>query len=278
MAVTNHHKPRCIVLPFQDPDSPGMGLALHFLLGNVLAVHIGFKECWFGWRTAKLFLKPDSLRQYCQGRARELDLQRISAAQDVQCWMHGRVDADTVALRFFDARAEAFREPENCTITLNDHLVGFRQCALNLLDRRGYPMLEHRWPMGLWPEIISPEGLRMVGRALEAFYFHSAYGDRSAIDLAPFAAAVVAAPESFMAHDLLGWAHYRRQDRVGAKASFLRALALNPDAIGPMAGLMGSAILEKDRDSALYWAARKAQTRAEDVTAAVEKTRNKLQP
>lgn len=273
-----HDRPRCIVLPLQDSDSPGMGLALHFLLGNVIAANISFRECWFGWRVASIFPEPDGLKQYCQGGMGEFDLQAISEAQDVQCWLHGRVNNGTAVLHVFNARSDTFDTPEKCAITPTDHLVGFRQCALNLLSNCGYPISRQRQAMALWPENIGPDGLRLVGRALDVFYTYSAYGVEETIQLDPFEAAVKAAPESFMAHNLLGWAHYRRQNAAQAKTSFLRALVLSPDAIGPMAGLAGCAVLENDRESALYWAARKAQTHADDVAAAVEKTRKKFQP
>ena len=57
-------RPQCIVLPFQ-PDSlqdfNGVGLALHFLLGNVMVLHTGLKECWFGWRVNKIFPEETDL-------------------------------------------------------------------------------------------------------------------------------------------------------------------------------------------------------------------------
>ena len=49
---------QCIVLPLrtESHDSfDGTGLALHFLLGNVLVLHTGLKEMWFGWRVKKIF-------------------------------------------------------------------------------------------------------------------------------------------------------------------------------------------------------------------------------
>lgn len=269
-------KPRCIVLPLQDQDSAGIGLALHFLLGNVIAAHTAFKECWFGWRAAKIFPQPEALKRYCHGLTRELDLLPISREQDVRCWVMGWMDADGARLRLVDARVNMSQRSEACSFSFQDHLVGFRQCFLNLLDSCGFPLSPQRWPMALWPEYIGRQGLRLVGRALEAFYLHSAYAAQAPFDLSPFQAALKSSPESFMAHNLLGWALYRRQDTAQAKASFSKALALNPAAIGPMAGLIRCAVLEKDLESTLHWTARKAQVREHDVSAAMEKARGKV--
>ena len=188
----------------------------------------------------------------------------------------GWMDADRARLRFVDARTDTPQPPEACSFSYEDHLVGFRQCFLNLLDSCGFPLAPQRWPMALWPEYIGRQGLRLVGRALEAFYLHSAYAAQAPIDLSPFQAALESAPESFMAHNLLGWALYRRQNSAQAKASFLKALAQNPAATGPMAGLIRCAVLEKDLESTLHWTARKAQVRGQDVSVAMEKAREKV--
>jgi hypothetical protein len=271
-------KPRCIVLPFQDSKSPGAGLALQFLLSNVIAAHTAFKECWFGWRAGKIFQQPEHLRRYCAGGDVELDLQRLGAAQDVQCWVYGRVDSHAVDIEFFNTRAEIPRTRGKCPYSTKDHLVGFRECFFDLLDRSGFPLTRDRWPMALSPELIGWEGLRLAGQALEVFYCHSAFGDPPAIDPAPFVAAVQSSPDSFIALDLLGWAYYRKQLAAEAKDAFLKSLKLSPDATGPMAGLMGCAVLERDQNASLYWAARKAWTRGEDVAAAIEKAQKKFHP
>jgi tetratricopeptide (TPR) repeat protein len=271
-------KPRCIVLPFQDRHSPGTGLALQFLLSNVIAAHTAFRECWFGWRTAQIFPQPMEMQRYCESRTGELDLQRLAITENVQCWVQGQLKDNAVDLHFFNAEAEVTHTSDRCAFTTTDGLVGFRRSFANLLDRGGFPISRQRLATVLWSERIDHKGLSLVGRALEAFYLYSAFGAQTAIDLALFQAAVRAAPDSFMAHDLLGWAHYRRQLAAEARASFLRALVLNPDASGPMAGLMACAVLEKDQTAALYWAARKAITRGEDVIAAVERVRKKFEP
>ncbi len=60
-------KLRFIVLPLQ-PETPnrydGVGLALHFLLGNTVVLNTNLKEFWFGWRTNKLYPSKEDLTAY----------------------------------------------------------------------------------------------------------------------------------------------------------------------------------------------------------------------
>ena len=58
MASNPDNRSRLIVLPLQPEKSQGCdgtGLGIHFLLGNVAALHTGLKEFWFGWRLTKIF-------------------------------------------------------------------------------------------------------------------------------------------------------------------------------------------------------------------------------
>jgi hypothetical protein len=73
---------RCIVLPLQPesaPDFNGVGLALHFLIGNTIVLHTGLKEFWFGWRVKKIFPEKKDLAGYFRGKDGRLDLKRLSA-------------------------------------------------------------------------------------------------------------------------------------------------------------------------------------------------------
>ena len=52
-------KPRLIMLPLQLQEKQaynGTVLSIHFLLGNIVALHTGLKEFWFGWRVKNPFL------------------------------------------------------------------------------------------------------------------------------------------------------------------------------------------------------------------------------
>jgi len=66
------------VLPLQLQEEQaynGIGLAIHFLLGNIVALHTGLKEFWFGWRVKKIFLEKERVRVYCHGEGPSLTFQ-----------------------------------------------------------------------------------------------------------------------------------------------------------------------------------------------------------
>ena len=272
MAKSAKGQPKCIVMPFQEVAGNGVGLALHFLIGNVIAVHTGFAECWFGWRAGKIFATPDALRDYGRMQGAPVNKQQISTEQKVRCWVYGKMEDGEVSMALFDSRRKD--EPAiNLAFSFDDYLVSFRSHFLDWLNKCGLPLEDGRRAMALWPEKTSLTALQKLGQALERFYIYSTYGGQGEIDVAPFAEAVRLAADSFMANNLLGWAHYRNQAVVLAKSSFLRALDLNPDAVGPMAGLMWCAVLEKDETEAVHWATQKAAKREEDPAVAVEKAR-----
>lgn len=272
MTTAAKGRPKCIVMPFQERPGSGVGLALHFLIGNVIAVHTGFAECWFGWRVGKIFATPEALHQYACLQGASLDRGQISTEQKVRCWVYGKMGDGIVSMTLFDDQREGERR-STIAFSPDDGLIGFRNRFIDWLGECGFPMANERREMALWPENASMKGLERVGQALEGFYVYSSYGGEGGIDAAPFEAAVGLAPESFMANNLLGWAHYRNQAVGPAKTSFLKALALNPDAVGPMAGMMWCAVLEKNEAEAVHWAIEKAAKREEDVDAAAAKAR-----
>lgn len=269
---------QCIVLPFVPlPPQPfnGIGLALHFLAGNVLVLHAGLKEMWFGWRVKKIFPHQQAFQRYCRGVA-ALDLRQTSSAQKIRFWIHGGYSEKSLRLRIFDGRQPADNNaPLSLDISTGDGLVRFRSQLLAGLASMHHPMPEDQIQAALWPERIDRAGLDAVGRSLEAFYLFSAYGGKTRLDPTPFKAAVAAAPDSFMAHDLYGWALYRNQDYGGAKAAFLTALQINPAGAGAMAGLMWCGVQTKDLEETLFWSGRKADACGRDVQAAREAGRRR---
>ncbi len=272
MATSVKGRPKCIIMPFQELSGSGAGLALHFLIGNVIAVHTGFAECWFGWRVGKIFASPAALQDFVCLQGAAVDRRQISIEQKIRCWVYGKMDGEAVSMSLFDDLRED--EPGGViAFTTDDHLVSFRSRFLDWLEGCGLPMDDERKEMALWPEKASLKGLQKIGQALERFYIYSAYGGKREIDVVPFEEAVALAPESFMANNLLGWARYRNQSADPAKAVFLKALDLNPDAVGPMAGMMWCAVLEKNEAEAVRWATQKAAKREEDVEAAEAKAR-----
>jgi hypothetical protein len=272
-------RPKCIVLPFQ-PDPPadfnGVGLALHFLLGNVMVLHTGLKEFWFGWRTNRIFPEKTDLQAYCRGKEALVDLHQVSTEQKVRFWLYGKAGDRFATVFLFDAADNEQSLSKRILISYSDGLVEFRRIFLDHLAACGLPFPAKQVQPALWTETISMQGMDVLGRALEAFYLHSAYGKKGKIDLGLFEKVAAVAPNSFMAHDILGWASYRNQDYKAAKESFLRALRSNPHGLGAMSGLMWCGVYTGDSEEAQFWAARKAELRGEDIKKARQKALNKM--
>ncbi|CAB5092107.1 hypothetical protein D3OALGA1CA_973 [Olavius algarvensis associated proteobacterium Delta 3] len=270
-------KPRCVVLPFrpEKPTDPiGRGMALHFLLGNVIILHTGFREFWFGWRVGKIFSQKNEFRTYCRDEGPDLDMVRIGNEQQICYWLYGRVaqhpDSMTATLSLKDIHA-GIENTTEMALTTRDGLVSFRQRFLEWLAQCGVAFPEDRKEKVLWPERISWQGLEDVGHALEANYIFSAYQDTASLTLTTFERAVTESPHSFMSQNLLGWAKFRNGDYDGARKAFHRALDANPHSNGVMSGLMWCGVQLGNKEDACRWAARKAATRREDEDAAVEK-------
>jgi hypothetical protein len=272
---------QCIVLPFRAnirQPFDGTGLALHFLVGNVLALHTGLKEMWFGWRVKKIFPEKAAFQRYCRDAADKLDLPQVSRSQQVRLWLHGNFSDSSVNLHFFDGQAPDTRHaPVDLPVSIDDGLIGFRTRLLKWLESMGRPMPEAQVRSALWPETIGREGLDAAGRALEGFYIYSAYGGDGPLDVSPFEKAVAAATESFIAQDLYGWALYRNKDYKAAKRAFLTALRINPAGTGAMSGLMWCGVYGKDLEEAMFWSGRKADICRQDVQAAREAGRRRYE-
>jgi len=272
---------QCIVLPFQpaDPnDFNGSGLALHFLIGNVLVLHDGLKEMWFGWRAEKIFPRQQMLQDYCHDARVQLDLVQVSLSQKVRFWIYGSYTEDAVSLNLFDAQSpEKTMSSTELPISVDDGLVQFRSQFIQWLDTPGLAMEQVQTQAALWPETVERKGLDAVGRALERFYIYSSYGGDGAIALAPFEKAASLAPDSFMAQDLYGWALYRNKDYTMAKIAFLKSLRVNPAGAGAMSGLMWCGVYARDLEEAMFWSGRKADACRKDVAAAREAGRRRYE-
>jgi hypothetical protein len=262
-------------LPAPDPSIPFAGLALHFLFGNVVVLHPGFSEFWFGWRVARIFPAAEELKTFVETGSPRPDLIRTGRAEAVRYWITGSLtggeDPPAVTLSMTDIESETTLPAPAITVDTDQHLLGLREQFLRWLDSCGLPMPDAQREKALWPEKATPAGLNAVGRALETFYVQSAYGGKAPVDAAPFYRAVETAPSAFMSHDLLGWALYRNQDYPASQSAFLRSVQINAHGAGAMAGLMWCAVMTGDRKAALDWAQRKAESCATDVGAAREK-------
>ena len=268
-------KSRLVVLPFQSQKTQtydGIGLAVHFLLGNIVAIHTGLKEFWFGWRVKKIFPEKERFVAYCRGKGILLDVMKLGKEQDIRYWLQGRVQQHgnkiKVILVLTNTKERHIEWTTKLTLEPADQLIKFRKGFLTWLETCGLPLPEDWAAKALWPEKTTLEGLDLLGRALHAFYLHSSWGDKGPLDLELLDRAVSTAPASYFAHDLRGWILYKNKDYRAAEESFQSALKLNSNGLGALAGLMWCAIYTNDEEWARKWAFAKADIRRENREAA----------
>ena len=268
-------KSRLIVLPLQPQEGQaydGIGLGVHFLLGNVLAPHTGLKEFWFGWRVKKIFLEKERLRTYCRGEGPRLDIVKLGTEQDIRYWLCGSFQQQgkkmQIALVLTDTNGERKEWTTELILDPPDQLIGFRKGFLAWLDACGLPFPNAQVAKALWPEKTTLKGLDLLGRDLETYYLHSSWGDKNPLDPELFDSAVSAAPSSYLAHDLKGWVLYKNKDYKSAEESFRSAIKMNSAGLGAISGLMWCAVYTNDVEKAYKWAMTKADIRGESRDAA----------
>lgn len=266
-------QPQCIIMPLRQRFShdPGfVGMALHFLLGNVMVLNSSLTELWFGWRVKKLFADADELVSYCRKQDHPFSIRSVNTQQNVRFWIYGDVDAETVRLFLRDTLTDK-TVSLTTRFSILDHFVDFRQAVVNWTATNGFLWTDQEKEAILWPETCHMDGLDSIGKALLEFYLFSSFGHTEKISLKIFETAVKRAPDAFMSHDLLGWAYYRDQQFSSAAASFNTALSINPGGAGVMSGLMWCGIMTQDEDAALHWARKKAAVCGKNIEASREK-------
>jgi tetratricopeptide (TPR) repeat protein len=272
---TVESKPRLIVLPLQPKEGQtydGIGLGVHFLLGNVVAPHTGLKEFWFGWRVKNIFPQKENLIAYCHGEGPRLNLGKLGKEQDIRYWLWGNVQKQEnklqIALVLVDTKGERDEWITELILDPSDQLIEFRKRFLAWLDDCGLPFPDAQVAKALWPEKTTLRSLDLLGRDLKTYYLHASWGDKGAFDPGLFDPAVSAAPSSYLAHDLKGWVMYRNKDYKSAEKSFRSAIKINPDGLGAISGLMWCAVYTNDIEKAYKWATAKADIRGESREAA----------
>ncbi len=267
--------PRLVVLPLQPGASQpydGIGLGVHFLLGNIVATHTGLKEFWFGWRIKKLFSEKGKLSAYCRGETPPLDIARLGKEQKIRYWLQGRVQTGEsrikTTLRLTDVEKGGKDWTTELIIDPVDQLIRFQNEFITWLDACGLSFPQDSAAPTPWPESISPNSLDLLGRDLETYYLHSTWGDNTPLDPELFGPAVAAAPSSFLAHDLKGWILYKTRQYQAAEKSFETAISINPAGVGALSGLMWCAVLMGNQEKACHWAMAKADIRGESREAA----------
>jgi len=281
----NQDKHRFIVMPFQpEPKQPynGIGMGLHFLLGNVMAVQTNLKEFWFGWRVNKIFKNPLELAAFFKGEKRLDHIEQHAEEQDIKYWLNGthfqddsKISLTLVLSRFNGGKKEISKK---FMIDLSDNLIGFRNEFFSWLSNFSLVFEKTQIEKIMWPEYISVEGLDFLGRSMESTYMN--YVDKSKlkdpIDLGFFEKLVSAAPDSYLAWDMKGWGLYKNQSYNEAEKAFLKAISLNKDGLGALSGLMWCYIFTNNQKLANKYAVAKADVRNESHEKAKSFVENKI--
>lgn len=255
--------------PAREQVYNGIGLGIHFFLGNIMAVHDKLTEFWFGWRVGKLFPEKQQLDDYCQGHLPDLDFNLLGKEQGIRYWLSGeykeQVDAVLVRLSFADTKTG---KTESCRLEMDvkNHFKGFFDSFFQWLNTCGLSFSEEQAVRILWPEKIDSNGLELLGRALETTYhsYVDGSGPDSRISTKNYENSIAASPQSFLAHDLYAWALYKNKDYEQAERSFHTALKYNENGFGALAGLMWCAVFTKNREAAVRYALAKAAVRNDD--------------
>ncbi len=265
-------RPKLIVMPFQPAigqSFDGVGLGIHFFLGNLFGVHGGLAECWFGWRVKKIFPEIGLLKDYCRAHKPFSDIQALGIRENVRFWLEGQYKPEGETISLFlvlhDTQEGMPESKIKLSMGLSDGLMGVRIEIFDWLERCGLAFVGIE--KASWPEHITFRGLDFLGRALETTYLNYIQGGSPAdfIDLTWFDRAVDASKNSYLAQDLKGWGLYKNREYEMAKNAFASALALNPTGSGALSGMMWCALSVKNRERALEYALAKAGCRGESL-------------
>lgn len=278
-------KPRFIVMPFQpatNQEYNGIGLAFHFLLGNIMAVQTLLKEFWFGWRVTKIFKDQIALTAFCQGEKSLDDIAQLAREQEIQYWLNGSFfqDNDRIILNLtisnFDGEME--ENTHEFSVDMPDNLISFRMEFIDWLGALSLPFEQNQVKKIMWPEHITQAGLNFLGRSMEATYINFVDTSKSndPIDLTFFEKAVSASPASYLAWDMKGWGLYKNKAYKEAENAFIKAITLNKYGLGALAGLMWCYIFTNNKRLANKYAIAKADVRDEDHGKARSFVANKI--
>lgn len=267
-------KSRLIILPLQPQnlrEYDGTGLGIHFFLGNIVALHTGLKEFWFGWRVTKIFKNKNRLKAYCRGDEQLPDIEVLGKEQDIQYWVEGTYEKKEklilVNLNLFDTRYPEKTNKIQIPLDTTDHVIELGNLFLDWLGTCGLPLPESQRAKVSWPEKITADGLDLLGRALESTY-QDYFAPKSAENYKQgqewFNKALQLCPESYLIHDLKGWAQYKDKDYNGALTSFQTAVGLNRHGLGALSGMMWCYIYLDNEKKAIESACAKADTRSEN--------------
>jgi hypothetical protein len=162
-------KPQAIVMPFKSEGGGtfnGTGMALHFLLGNVLVLNDSLKEMWFGWRVGKIFPEQKLLTDFCRGDGTPFDYRELGEKQKVRFWFSGSVDTGKINLELCDASGVSEDSKITIPFVCKDRLVDFRGKFMEWTAGMDIEFDPAQREAALWQEELSDAGLDAVGLAL----------------------------------------------------------------------------------------------------------------
>ncbi len=278
-AVKPPPRPNCIVMPLRPESGQaynGLGMGIHFMLGNIIVLHSGFKEMWFGWRYSKIFSDAIALTRYAHEPDGAIDIIATATAQKVRYWIEGWYQAArgdvVVRMVLTDAQTGNRCESGPLSADTEGQYIGYRVAIMNWLATCGLPFPDMQTARALWSEELPIEGLDALGQGLEAYYIHTGYGGSGPADLTLLDRAVSLAPHSYLSHDLRGWILYKNKDYPAAEKAFHAAVDVNPHGAGAMSGLMWLGVISGNPRAAYAWAEAKAEACGTSIQKAREKT------
>lgn len=264
-----------------DQEYNGIGLGIHFLLGNMIAIHPELAEFWFGWRVNKIFKAVPDLKAFCRGN-KGIDIKLFAKEQKIRFWLYGKYRETNgivlVSLSLYDADLEKNYDID-LLLDTSDFFINFGHCFFEWLALCNLPLDHKQMAKALWKENISIKGLEYLGCAVEVTYLN--YIDPTVFkdglfDLEWFEKAVMSSPMSYLAHDIKGWAFYKNKIYGKAKDCFKKALEKNEDGIGAIAGMMLCYVFEKNKEKALAFSIAKADVKNESHDIAIKFIEKKL--
>lgn len=260
-------KPKCIVMPLRpetDQAVTGVGMGLHFMLGNIIALHSGFEEFWFGWRYKKIFAEEGALTDYAHHPDAPFDAAAMGKAQKVRYCIEGRYQntGDEISTRLVLTDAETGQRLGDDTLVADpmDHYIGYRVAVMNWMAVCGLPFPDVQSARVLWSEKMPIPALDLLGQGLDAYYRHTGYGGVGPVDLSLLDRAVALAPNAYLPNDLRGWVLYKNNAYPAAETAFRKAVDINPHGAGAMSGLMWLGVVSGNAREAYAWAEAKAET------------------
>ena len=270
-------RPKLIVLPLvphTDQEYGGIGLGIHFLIGNMIAVHSNLAECWFGWRVNKIFKSVFDLQAFC--RSKSLYINQGAKQQKIRFWIDGRYRQEKniiwVSLILYDAEREK-RYPVRLCLDPSDFCLAFGRNFFCWLDQCHLPLDPRQRKKALWKEDISVQGLDYLGHAVETTYLNyidPSLSEQGLFDLGWFEKAVAESPKSYLSHNLMGWAFYKNKEYKKSRACFQKALEKNNAGFGALAGMMWCYIFENNRAKALEFSLARADAKQDPQDSAIK--------